>query len=260
LNRISIAIIAHNEATGIGQTLASVEWADQIVVVDCDSNDATAEIARDAGADVYHEPNRDNLNINKNIAVNHCNGDWVMVLDADETVPDDLAGEIRVVVNEGKHDGYLVPRRNNVLGRGLRHGGQYPDWQLRLFRRGCARFPEEHIHERIKVDGRVGRLKHYFHHYPYRTVDDMTRKGRFYAEFEARYLFNKGVTISSVGLIVKARIFPALRFVRRYVLKGGFLDGVPGLVTAYFDAWNQAVRWLWLWDLQRHESLREETA
>ena len=260
MSRISIAIIAHNEAALIGRTLASVEWADQIVVVDCDSGDETAEIAREAGAEVYREPNRDNLNINKNIAIDHCNGDWILVLDADEIIPYDLAGEMRVIVNEGKHDGYLIARRNNILGLWLKHGGQYPDWQLRLFRRGCGRFPAEHIHERIKVEGSIGRLHCPFDHYPYDNMDDMIRKGRFYAEFESKYLYNKGVRISSVGLILKAGINPALRFIRRYLFKGGFLDGVPGLITAYLDAWNQSVRWLWLWDIRRKAEAKEEAS
>ncbi len=260
MSKLSIAIIAHNEATGIGQTLASVEWADQIVVVDCDSNDATTEIAREAGAEVYREPNRDNLNINKNIAIDYCNGDWILVLDADEIISYDLAGEMRVIVNEGKHNGYLIARRNNILGRWLKHGGQYPDWQLRLFRNGSGRFPAEHIHERIRIDGSISRLHSPFDHYPYRSLDDLTHKGKFYAEFESKYLFDKGVRVSSAGLIIKAGINPTLRFIRRYLFKGGFLDGVPGLTAAYFDAWNQAVRWLWLWDMQREGEAKEEAS
>ncbi|MDP8240545.1 MAG: glycosyltransferase family 2 protein [Candidatus Hatepunaea meridiana] len=248
---LSVAMIAHNEADCIAASLSSVRWADQIIVVDCDSDDNTAKIAQKAGAEVYREPNRRNLNVNKNISIDHCNSDWVLVLDADEIIPYDLAGEIRKTINETDAAGFLIARRNNILGRWLKYGGQYPDWQLRLFRKDCARFPAVHIHERIKIDGKVDKLTLPFDHYPYLRVTDMLRKGTFYAEFETKYLKDKGHKVSSFGLIIKAGIKPAFRFIRRYIFKGGFLDGIPGLVTAYFDAWNQAVRWIALWDSRR---------
>ncbi len=251
MNSLSIAMIAHNEATNIKQALDSVAWADQVVVVDAGSTDDTAEIARKNGAEVHKESNKKNLNINKNISIDHCTSDWVLILDADEQIPDSLTGEIRRTINEVQHDGYLIPRSNVILGRGLRHGGQYPDYQLRLFRRNKGRFPAKHVHERLKVEGSVGKLKIPFNHYPYRDLNEMMRKGLFYAEFEAQYLLDNGKTVSSSGLIVKAITKPIIRFIRRYIFKGGFLDGVPGLVTALFDAWNQSVRWLRLWDMQR---------
>jgi len=254
--KLSVAIIAHNEAAIIGEALASISWADQVVVVDCGSEDDTARIAADAGAEVHHESNRTNLNQNKNIAIGHCQGEWVLVLDADERVPDPLAGQIRRVVNEGTRDGYLIPRRNHVLGRWLRYGGQYPDWQLRLFRSGRGRFPAEHVHERAKVEGTVGRLSEPLEHFPYRTLDDLTRKGVFYADYEAQRLFQLNQSIAGVELVWKSGVRPVFRFIRRFIFKGGFIDGVPGLVVAYFDAWNQAVRWLRLWEMRRGSQYR----
>ncbi len=258
MSSISVAIIAHNEARCIEKNLHSIEWADEIVVIDCDSTDDTALICSRFNVEVYHEPNRVNLNINKNIAIDRCSSEWILVLDADEIIPYDLAGEIRLTVNEGKHDGYRIARRNHILGRWLRHGGQYPDWQLRLFRRTCGRFPEQHIHERIKINGSIGRLKLAFDHYPYHDLNDMMRKNTFYAQFEARHLHRLNKGISLVGLIFKAGIKPAIRYIRRYLFKGGFLDGIPGLITACFDAWNQAVRWFWLWDIKRRGNSEED--
>lgn len=254
MTRLSVAMIAHNESDCIGAALTSVKWADQMVVVNCDSEDNTSDIARNLGAEVFNEPNRENLNINKNIAIDHCSGNWIFVLDADEIISDDLAGEIRCVINDGRYDGYLISRKNIILGRWLKHGGQYPDWQLRLFRKGKGRFPAEHIHERVKIDGRIGRLIHAIEHHSYPCIADLIRKGMFYVEFEAQYLYRKGVRITLLGLILKAGLQPLSRFIRRYILKGGFLDGVPGLAIAYFDLWNQAVRWLRLWEITRINS------
>ncbi|NQT35774.1 glycosyltransferase family 2 protein, partial [bacterium] len=189
MSSISVAIIAHNEEECIDKALSSVSWADEIVVINCDSTDDTALICSRFNVDVHPEPNRVNLNINKNIAIDRCSSEWILVLDADEIIPYDLAGEIRLTVNEGKHDGYRIARRNHILGRWLKHGGQYPDWQLRLFRRTRGRFPEQHIHERIRIDGSIGRLKQAFDHYPYHDLNDMIRKNSFYARFEAQYLY-----------------------------------------------------------------------
>ena len=252
-------MIAHNEERCIGDTLDSVQWADQIVVIDCSSSDATCMVARDKGAEVYSEPNREGLNINKNIAISRCNGDWILVLDADEVIPDCLAGEIRYAINEDSRDGYFIPRRNIVLGRWLQHGAQYPDRQLRLFRRGMGAFPEEYIHERIRIDGRTGTLKHPMDHYPYRNVRDMIRKGSFYVEYEAQHLHYSPIGLSFTGIVFKAALKPCFRFIRRYFWRGGFLDGVPGLAAAYFDAWNQAVRWIWLWDILREKRMPKDT-
>ena len=244
-------MLAHNEADNIREALNSVTWADQIVVVDAASDDGTAEIARECGGEVYIEPNRSNLNVNKNISIDNCKSDWIFILDADERIPDRLAGEIRRTINDSRHEGYLIPRLNNILGRGLKHGGQYPDLQLRLFRNGKGRFPAKHVHERLRIDGSIGRLRHSFDHIPYRDLKEMMRKGNFYAEFEAQYLRDSGKSVTAGGLVVKAGLKPLLRMLRRYIFKGGFLDGVPGLIVALFDFWNQSLRWLRLWDMQR---------
>ena len=249
--KLSVAIIAHNEAHNLPAALASVSWADQLVVVDCESSDGSIAIAEQSGAEVYYAPNRPNLNINKNIAIEHCRGEWVLVLDADERVPDPLAGQIRRVINEGNRDGYLIPRCNHVLDRRLRYGGQYPDRQLRLFRQGRGRFPAEHIHERVRVEGTVGKLSEPLEHHPYRSYGELMRKGAFYVEFEAQRLHALNRRVSGAGLIWKSGVKPILRFNARFIFKGGFLDGAPGFMAAYFDAWNQAARWLRLWELSR---------
>lgn len=256
--KLSIAIIAHNEGTYLADALQSVSWADQVVVVDCGSTDNTSEIAEGAGAEVYREPNRSNLNENKNIAIGHCRGEWIFVLDADERIPDMLAGEIRRVINDNKTDGFLVPRRNHIIGRWLRHGSQYPDYQLRLFKRDRGNFPAVHVHERLNVNGRIDRLSEPFDHHPYPDLSMLIHKNLRYSEFEAQHLFQQGKTISFSGLIWRIMVKTPLRFLRRYVLKMGFRDGVPGLIMAWFDAENQSLRWIRLWELSRKLSDERE--
>jgi glycosyltransferase involved in cell wall biosynthesis len=245
---LSIALLAHNEAANIGAALESVKWAEEIVVVDASSEDATGEIARASGAKVLTEPNRTNLNINKNIAIDACRGDWVFVLDADELIDDDLAGEIRRVMSDGTADGFLIPRRNYVLGSWVKRGSQYPDLQLRLFRKGKGRFPGKHVHERVLVDGRIGRLACAMDHHPYPDLATMIRKNEFYARFEADKLFKDGVRLGTFGLLWRGFLKPFGRAVRRLVLKGGIRDGAPGVILIAFDFWNNALRHLILWE------------
>lgn len=228
--------------------LKSVSWAEDVVVVDAASTDATGEIALRYGATVIVEPNRSNLNVNKNIAIRTCKGPWVLVLDADERISDALAGEIRRVIADGSADGFLIPRRNYVLGKWISRGSQYPDWQLRLFRKERARFGEKHVHERIQVQGSVKELTNPMDHHPYPDITSLIQKGKFYAGFEAGLLIEKGYKIGAGGLLWKGFIKPIFRFVRRYIFKGGFLDGAPGLMVAAFDGWNMALRWMMVWE------------
>lgn len=250
--KISVAIIAHNEAQNIATALKSVEWVDQIIVVDCESTDGTASIVAESGAELYSEPNHPNLNINKNIAIDKCTSDWILILDADEVIPYELAGEIRRVVNdEGDIFAYKFPRKNFILGKWVKHGSQYPDYQLRLIREGKGRFPEDHIHERLAVRGKIGKIDTAFEHHPYPDIATFIRKNLRDAEFEANYLFQKGTRISTSGLMIRVFIKNSIRFCRRYFIKGGCRDGVQGLIREVFDIFNQTIRWFRVWELSR---------
>jgi hypothetical protein len=180
-----------------------------------------------------------------------------LVLDADEIIPYDLAGIIRKIVNDSNSaDGYLIPRKNFVLGRWVRRGSQYPDYQLRLFRKGKGRFPAVHVHERLKVEGKVEKLDTPFEHHPYRDIAMLNMKNARYVEFEAQHRFKDGMQINRMGLFVKVALAAPFRFLRRYFLKGGFLDGTQGLLMAWFDLSNNIQRWFRLWEL--HEQAKKE--
>ncbi len=250
--KISIAMIAHNEADNIAAALKSVGWVDQIVVIDCESIDNTKAIAEDAGAEVYSCPNNPNLNINKNISIDKCTGDWVFILDPDEVIPYELAGCIRRVINEESNIvAYKFPRKNYVLGKWTKHGSQYPDYQLRLIRNGSARFPEDHIHEKLDVKGKVGKIDTPFDHHPYPDIASLIRKNVRDADFEADYLYRKGVRVGDRTLTSRILFGIPIRFFRRYFLKGAFRDGARGLIREVFDSHNQVLRWFRVWELSR---------
>ncbi len=237
-------MIAHNEEDKLAETLESARFAEEIIVADCGSTDATPIIARAYQVRLFSRPNLANLNINKNFTFDQAQGDYILCLDADEIVPAAAAQEIRELLHRPPREAaFFLPRRNYFFGRWLQHGGQYPDWQLRLFRRGQARFPEKHIHERLQVEGQTGRLHHPLDHHPYPTRTECQRKLDLYTTFEANFLFRQGVRPSVLRALQFLYWKPAQRFLRRYLLKGGFLDGRPGLEAALMDVRNFRLRY-----------------
>ena len=250
--KLSIAMLAHNESKVILETLQSTAFADEWVVVDAESSDDTTAIAHDFGATVLTQANIANLNINKNAAIDACSGDWVLYLDADERITPDGAAEIRRAIASNEYDAYFLPRINYILGRANRHGGGYPDWQLRLFRRGRFRFPEKHIHERVAGKGRIGRLKVPLQHKTYYETWLLIRKMNFNARFEAEYAWRQGAR-PSFGLAWRWLFWkPFSRTIERYFFKLGFLDGFAGVAHTAFDAMNYIVRYLYLVEWKRN--------
>jgi glycosyltransferase involved in cell wall biosynthesis len=257
---IAFTLIGHNEARNLPRTLDSVRWADQIVYVDCGSTDGSAEVARRYTQHVLARPNLANLNINKNAAIDEATADWVFLLDADEVIPAALAEELRRVGAAGpRENAFRLARRNFFFGRWVRHGGQYPDHQTRLFRRGTARFPCRHVHERLAVDGAVGTLREAFDHYTVDTPLTAIRKMNFNSSFNGAELARSGQK-PGPGIAVQYLLTkPLSRFVRRYVLKGGFLDGWPGLVVAALDAMDFPFRLFKFWYWAEHPEQLPDT-
>lgn len=251
---IAITIIGHNEADHLRELLPRLRWADEVIYVDCSSSDDSLDIARDMGCKTFVRPNLSNLNVNKAFAIEQATADWIFYLDPDERIPEPLQQEIlETIAAPGDFVAFRVNRRNFYFGRWLRHGSQYPDTQLRLFKRGKARFPQRHVHEKLAVDGPIGKLKQDMHHYPYLTVEQYLQKFNFYTTFEARYMWENGMRPSLWNGWRFLFWKPLSRFFRRYFLKRGFLDGLPGLFAAQFDALNFVVRYMKLWDINRRE-------
>jgi glycosyltransferase involved in cell wall biosynthesis len=232
--RLSVAVVVLNEEDRLRACLESVVWADDLVVVDAGSSDKTVAIAREFTDRVLFRA-WDGYGTQKNFALAQCEGDWVLSLDADERVPDALRAEIQAVLAAGTAGGpagYQVPRRNVFQGRWVRHGGLYPDWQLRLFRRGRGRFLERAVHESVRVDGATGRLRAALVHESYRSIGDAVARLNRYSDLAAADLARAGQGGSLVDLLGR----PVWRFLSMYVLRAGFLDGWRGLVLAGLHA------------------------
>jgi glycosyltransferase involved in cell wall biosynthesis len=249
---LSVALITRNEAANLPRTLASVRWANEIVVVDSGSTDATLAIARDAGARVFEEPWK-GFAAQKNSAIAHATGDWILSLDADEEVSPELAQEIQALLaGEPAFSAWRIPRLNHFLGRPLRHGGYWPDPKLRLFRRGAARFADRQVHESMEMIGEaagpVGRLKGHLIHHCYPTLTDYIEHMNRYSSIAAEALVASGRAGSSwLWLMWNALLNPAATFFYNYVFRLGFLDGRAGLLQhvnhSFYIHWKFAKAW-----------------
>jgi glycosyltransferase involved in cell wall biosynthesis len=228
---LSVAIIARNEEANLPRTLESIRWSDEIVVVDSGSKDATPEIARSFGARAFEEPWK-GFAEQKNSAIAHCGGDWVLSLDADEEVTPELALEIRLLLEgEAPFSAYWIPRLNHFLGRPLRHGGYWPDPKLRLFRRGSARFDERPVHETLEVEGATGRLKSHLLHRCYPTLDEYIDHMNHYSTLGGAIAAAKGHDGRGLAsFLVDVLLNPAATFIYNYFFRLGFLDGREGLL------------------------------
>ncbi|MDE0792520.1 MAG: glycosyltransferase family 2 protein [SAR324 cluster bacterium] len=249
---LSITIIGHNEVEHLRELLPQLKWADEIVYVDCESHDGSLEVARETGCRVYSRLNNTNLNVNKSYAMEQASGDWVFYVDPDERIPEILVSEIEKVIQATTNSAFKLKRRNHYFGKWLRHGSQYPDTQLRLFRKDSAHFPNQHVHEKLVVEGSVGKLENDMLHFPYLNISQFLSKFDFYTGVEACYLRDSGVQITTVNSLRFFLLKPFSRFLRRYFLKGGFRDGLPGLFCAIFDALNFVVRYFKLWELTQN--------
>jgi glycosyltransferase involved in cell wall biosynthesis len=247
--KISIAILAYNEAANIRRTLESVAWADELVLVDSGSTDETVAIAQEFGARVFCEPWK-GYGPQMNSAIDKCTSPWIFSLDADEVVTPELSAEIQALLaGQPKFEAYWTPRRNQIFGRWMRHGGQYPDYKLRLFRQGTARLREDtEPHATPKWSGPKGRLKGDLLHYQYPTVALYIEHMNRYSSASVPLVLRKGRTCLGWGEFAAMTIAnPVLTFIKNYLFRGGFLDGREGLLfhmyhSAYIS-WKYAKAW-----------------
>jgi glycosyltransferase involved in cell wall biosynthesis len=229
---LSVAMIAMNEEANLPRTLESVRWADEIIVVDSGSKDRTLEIAQSFGAKTtYHAFGGHGEQ--KNVALDLCTSDWILLLDGDEVLTPELQEEIRQVLSgEPGFVAYWIPRLNLIFGRWIRHGGFYPDRKLRLFRRGSARLSEGvGPHSTPQFEGPKGRLKHDMLHYAYPDLNTYLEHMNRYSSEIAKLLYKKGrVSKSLFAFLWNTVANPAATFVYNYFFRLGFLDGREGLL------------------------------
>lgn len=241
---LSAVVITWNEEENIEACLRSLAFADEIVVLDSFSTDRTVEIARKF-TDKVGSRKFTGFSDQKNAAIAMASEDWVLIVDADELVTDELAFEIKKAVESGNYDAYRIPRSTYFLGKRMRHCGWYPDYQLRLARRSIAKIPERLVHETMDVGCECGTLKCDLVHYSYRTMRDYTRKMVAYAEAAAGQKFGDGRRFRVSDLLFN----PGLTFFKMYVAKQGFRDGLHGLVLSVLTASSSALRYAMLWEM-----------
>ena len=228
---LSVILITKNEAANIRDCLQSVEWADEIIVVDSGSTDETVAIAGQMGAYVYAH-SWPGFGPQKNRALGYASKDWVFSIDADERVTLELRAEIEQAMREAKADGYYCPRLSQFCGKFIHHSGWYPDYVLRLFRREAGRFSNSLVHESVQLKGRADKLKNPLLHYSYLTAADVERKVEHYSSAAAQQMFQAGKRSSWMGAALSA----GWAFVRTYVLRLGVLDGSAGWNIAKMNA------------------------
>jgi glycosyltransferase involved in cell wall biosynthesis len=238
--RLSVAIITLNEERNLAECLASVAFADEIVVIDGGSRDRTCEIARAAGARVIEAPDWPGFGLQKNRAIDACSGDWVLSIDADERVPQNLRDEIQTALRDPTFDAYEMPRSSYYCGRFMRHSGWWPDYVQRLFRRGTARFSSAPVHESLQIDGKIGRLSSALEHWSFRTMEQVLHKVNHYSSLSAPIVLRRGRRPT----IMTAVVHGVSAFFRTYVLKRGFLDGAHGFMLAVSNAEGSYYRYV----------------
>lgn len=241
--RLSAIIIAKNEAAHIADCLDSLAFCDERVVLDGGSIDDTVALAQKHGARVVSAPDWHGFGPQKNLALSQATGDWVLSLDADERVSRALAAEIGKAIAEERADGYQMPRRSSFCGRTMRHSGWYPDYVLRLFRRGKARFSDDAVHERVICDGLVARLTEPLLHYPVARLEDSLQRMDRYSTLGAEMLVASGRRVSFMSGILHG----LWTFLRTYFFRAGFLDGREGFLLAVANAEGTYYRYMKAW-------------
>jgi glycosyltransferase involved in cell wall biosynthesis len=240
--RLSVIIITKNEAANIAECLDSVAFADERIVVDSGSEDDTVAIATGKGA---HAESHAFTGFGKqfNYALSLAAGEWVFSLDADERVSSALAAELQQAMNEGEADGYEMPRLSTFCGREMRHAGWYPDYVLRLWRRGRARWTNDLVHPRPFCDGPVARLEQPLNHHPVLRIEQALRRMDHYSALGADMLVARHKRVSFYSGIAHA----LWTFLRTYLFKAGFLDGREGFLLSVANAEGTYYKYMRAW-------------
>lgn len=251
---LSVIIIVKNEESSIRECLASVVWADEIIVLDSGSTDQTVAICKEYTDNVY-ETDWPGFGPQKNRALQYATKEWVLSIDADERISYDLQTEIKRVIQMPKrYDAYSMPRRSNYCGRYMKHSGWWPDRVMRLFRRGKADFSNDLVHERIIVEGKAGKLKEPIIHESLLTLEQILDTMNSYSSAGAEMMAEEH---QKSGL-AKAILHGLWSFLRTYFFRAGFLDGKEGFMLAVSNAEGTYYRYLKLMVINRNRENQEE--
>ena len=248
--RISVYIIAYNEAEKIRDCINSILWADEIIVADSHSTDGTTEIAIKLGAKVIHIPFKGYGDL-RNQAISNCTGDWIFSLDSDERCTIEVRDEIIALIDNAPLDIYQVPRKNFFMGRWIKHSGWYPNYrQPQLFRNGKMIYTLEPVHEGYisQSDKEIGVIKNFIWQFPFKNTEEILRKANRYSTLGVIKLQEK----EKNSTVFKAFLHGFWSFIKHYIFKLGFLDGGPGFVIAFGNFEGTFYRYVKLMEAQQN--------
>jgi len=244
--QLSVTIITLNEERNIRDCLESVHWADEIIVVDSGSIDRTIHICREYTDRIWTNP-WPGMNEQKQVAMDHAAHPWILNIDADERVSEDLRDHILKVLEVRDADGYRFPRKNYFLGRWMRYGGWYPDHVLRLFRKKLGQYRGIDPHDKVVVEGKISTVPAPLVHYTYASLSQYVARQNTYSTAAAEAMAQKGRKI--FPLFIPLKTF--WKFIETYVVKMGFLDGFHGFVAAVGASFTSFWKYAKLWELTR---------
>ncbi len=257
---LSVVYAVYNEGKNIARSLESIQdLADEIIVVDGNSTDETASIAKKFGARVISTTNKPIFHINKQMSMDEAKGEWTLQMDADEVVDEPMRKDILRILNSKDDqfldDGYWLKRKNWFLGKFLTKGGQYPDPVIRFYRTGKAFLPMKSVHEQMEVKGSVGWLDGHLLHYNSPEFSDYLRKANTYTSLTALEMQRDTVALSLISAVQWMLIKPCITFFMLYFRHKGFLDGMPGFVFALFSGLHFPIAYLKYWELERTQKI-----
>lgn len=244
--KISALILTKNEEETIEDCLKQLKFVDEIIVLDQNSMDKTAKFAAKYTNRIYHS-NETGFDKNRNTLFKLAKYDWLLYLDADERIDEKFVRELKTKIETSKYDVFFVPRKNYVLGKRMKHGGWWPDYVPKIFRKdNFIRWSGE-VHESPEFKGDFSYFDTAITHITARNLNLMMEKSIRWAKIEAKLNFQNNASSVSIFTVIKA-IFSA--FCKRYLIKGGFIDGTIGLVQAIYQALNQSIVLVYLWEMQ----------
>ncbi len=248
---VSACVVTYNEENNIRRCLGSLSWVDEIVVVDSFSTDRTTKIAREFTDRIFYREWKGQID-QKSFALDCTRGEWVLLLDADECMSPALVEEAKRELTGGRErwDGFYFPRCVYYLGRWIRHGEWYPDYKLRLFRKGRGRIEGVEPHDKVILNGRAKYLKNDLWHFTYEDIAHQISTMNDFSGISAVAMRGQGRHFHLYQVLLR----PIATFLRGYILKGGFIDGTAGLIIAFVSSFGVFLKYAKLWELSAKKS------
>ena len=245
MSTIAALVLTYNEEDYIKECLESIKWVDEIVIIDSYSSDETIKIARNYTDKVYKKEFF-SFSEQRNYGINKIKSDWILSIDADERVSDELKNEIQREINKNINKvGYKIPFHNHFLGKWIKYCGWYPDYHLRLFKRGKGDFGNNKVHEEVNITGEIGKLTGYINHFSYDNLSEFISKTDYYTNLAAEEMYEKNKKFKLIDLIIR----PFWRFFKMYFLKKGYKDGSYGFILSSLYFIYGFIKYAKLWEL-----------